>query len=97
MLQLQRNQKTKESLEVKHQDNFRCTMKCGYCRKRQHYEDDCRTKRRESVQRRKAEVERRKYAGKVKPEGGGRNPGRSPSKGNRGGGQGPQPPRVVED
>ena len=38
MLQLQRKQKTKDGQEVKHQDHFRCTITCGYCGKRRHYE-----------------------------------------------------------
>ena len=48
MLQLQRKQKTKDGQEVKHQVHFRCTITCGYCGKRRHYEDECHIKRRES-------------------------------------------------
>ena len=64
MLQLKRTQKTKDGQEVKHQDHFRCTMTCGYCGKRRHYEDECHIKRRESEKLQKAEEERRKNAGK---------------------------------
>ena len=78
MLQLQRKQKTKDGQEVKYEDRFRCTITCGCCGKRRHYEDECHIKRRESEKLKKAEEERRKNAGKGKPEGGGHNPGGSP-------------------
>ena len=64
MLQLRRTQKTKDGQEVKHQDHFRCTIMCGYCGKRRHYEDECHIKRRESEKLKKTEEERRKNAGK---------------------------------
>ena len=64
MLQLRRTQKTKDGQEVKDQDHFRCTITCGYCGKRRHYEDECHIKRRESEKLKKAEEERRKNAGK---------------------------------
>ena len=64
MLQLRRTQKTKDGQEVKHQDHFRCTITCGYCGKRRHYEDECHIKRRESEKLKKAEEERRKNARK---------------------------------
>ena len=89
MLQLQRKQKTKEGQEVKHQDHFRCTITCGYCGKRRHYEDECHIKRRESEKLKKAEEERRKNAGKG---GGGSTPGGTPGGGNPGGGQGNSAP-----
>ena len=60
MLQLRPTQKTKDGQEVKHQDHFRCTITCGYCGKRRHYEDECHIKRRESEKLKKAEEERRK-------------------------------------
>ena len=72
---------------MKHQDHFRCTITCGYCGKRQHYEDEFHIKRRESEKIKKAEEERRKKTGKGKPEGGGQNPERSPGKVNPGGGR----------
>ena len=71
MLRLKCTQKTKNGQEVKHQDLFCCTITCGYCGKRRHYEDECHIKRRESERLKKAEEERRKNAGKGgKPEGG---------------------------
>ena len=77
MLQLKRTQKTKAGPEVKHQDHFRCTITCGYCRRRGHYEDECHKKRRESKKLKKAEQDRRKNAGKGgRPEGGGGEPWR---------------------
>ena len=57
MLKLRQKQKTKDGQEVKHQDHFRCTITCGYCGKRRHYEDECHMKRRESEKLRKAEEE----------------------------------------
>ena len=70
MLQLKRTQKTKDGQEVKHQDHFRCTVTCGYCGKRTHYDDECHIKRRQSKKIKKAEEERRKNAGKGgRPEG----------------------------
>ena len=72
MLQLKRTQKTKDGQEVKHQDHFRCTITCGYCGKRRHYEDECHIKRGESKKLKKAEEEWRKNAGRgSRPEGGG--------------------------
>ena len=89
MLQLRRTQKTKDGQEVEHQDHFRCTITCGYCGKRRHYEDECHIKRRESEKLKKAEEERRKNAGKG---GGGSTPGGTPGGGNPGGGQGNSAP-----
>ena len=45
MLQLKRTQKTKDGQEVKHQDHFHCTITCGYCGNRRHYEDECHIKK----------------------------------------------------
>ena len=64
MLQLKRTQKTKDRQEVKHQDHFRCTIMCGYCGKRRHYEDECHIKRRYSEKLKEADKELRKNAGK---------------------------------
>ena len=92
MLQLRRTQKTKDGQEVKHQDHLRCTITCGYCGKRRHYEDECHIKRRESEKLKKAEEELRKNAGRG---GGGSTPGGTPGGGNPGGGKGsPHPPQV---
>ena len=88
MLQLKLTQKTKDRQEVKHQDHFRCTITCGYCGRRRHYEDECHIKRRESEKLKKAEEERRKNTGKGgRPEGRGPNPGGFKCKGNPGGGR----------
>ena len=86
ILQRKRIQKIKYGQEVKHQDHFRCTITCGYCGKRRHYEDECHIKRHESERLKKAEEERRKNAGKGK---GGQNPwgSQGKGKGNSGGGR----------
>ena len=36
MLQLKRQQHTKDAKTVTHRDHFRCTITCGYCGKRRH-------------------------------------------------------------
>ena len=54
MLHLKRTQKTKDGEEAKHEDHFCCTVMCGYCGKRRHYEDECHIKRRESEKPKKA-------------------------------------------
>ena len=41
MLQMRRQQHTIDGKTVTHQDHFRCTITCGYCGKRRHYEDEC--------------------------------------------------------
>ena len=88
MLQPKRTQKTKDGQEVKHQDHFCCTITCGYCGKRRHYEDECHIIRREYEKLKKAEEEQRKNAGKGgKPEGGGPNPGGFKGKGSPGAGR----------
>ena len=87
MLQLQRNQKTEDGQDVKHQDHFCCMITCGYCGKRWHYDDACHIKRRKSEKLQQAEGKRRKNVGKGNPEGGGRNPGGSSGKANLGGGR----------
>ena len=46
LLQLQHKQKTKDGEQGIHEDHFRCTIVCGYCGKRRHYEDKCHIKRR---------------------------------------------------
>ena len=84
MLQLRRTQKTRDGQEVKHQDQFRCTITCGYCGNRRHYKDECHIKRRESEKLKKAEEDRRKNAGKG---GGGSTPGGTPGGGNPVGGR----------
>ena len=44
MLQLKRQQHTKDGKTVTHQDHFRCAITCSYCGKRRHYEDECHIK-----------------------------------------------------
>ena len=60
MLQLKRHQLTKDRKTVTHQDHFRCTITCGYCGKRRHYEDECQIKKRESDKHKRQEAERQK-------------------------------------
>ena len=43
-----------------HQDHFRCSITCGFCGKRRHYEDECHIKRRQSEKLKKEEEEKRK-------------------------------------
>ena len=86
VLELQRKRKTKDGQEVKLQDRFRCTITCGYCGKRRHYEDECHIKRRESKKHNTAEEKRRKNATKLNPKGRGRNPGGPPGEENPCGG-----------
>ena len=87
MLLLQRKQKTKDGQEVIHEDHFRCTETLRILRQGWPNEDECHIKRRDSETLKKAEGERGKNAGKSKPEGACHNPGRSPGKGNPGGGR----------
>ena len=58
-----------------HQDHFRCTITCGYCGNRRHYEDECHIKRRESDKLKRQEAERQKT----------HTPARNPPNGDRGG------------
>ena len=58
MLQLKRQQLTKNGKSVNHQDPFRFTITCKVCRKRPPYEDECHIKRRESGKPRHQEAER---------------------------------------
>ena len=60
VLQLKRQQHTKDGETVAHQDHFRCTITCGYCGKRRHYEDECHTQKRESDKHKWQEAERQK-------------------------------------
>ena len=60
MLQLERQQHTKDGKPVTHQDHFRCTITCGYCCKRRHYEDECHIKKGESDKLKRQEAERQK-------------------------------------
>ena len=81
MLQMKRQQHTKDGKPVTHQDHFRCTITCGYCGKRRHYEDECHIKKRESDELKRQEAERQKT----------QTPTRNPpigDKGGKGGGKG---------
>ena len=60
MLQMKRQQHTKDGKTVTHQDHFRCTITCGFCGKRRHYEDECHIKKRESDKLKRQEAERQK-------------------------------------
>ena len=75
MLQMKRQQHTKDGKPVTHQDHFRCTITCGYCGKRRHHEDECHIKKRESDKHKRQEAERQKTG----------NTTRSPPNGNKGG------------
>ena len=60
MLQMKRQQHTEDGKPVTHQDHVRCTITCGYCGKRRHYEDECHIKKRESDKLKRQEAERQK-------------------------------------
>ena len=60
MLQMKRQQHSKDGRTVTHQDHFRCTITCGYCGKRCHYEDECHIKKREGDKLKRQEAERQK-------------------------------------
>ena len=78
MLQMKRQQHTKDGKTVTHQDHFRCTITCGYCGKRRHYEDECHIKKRESDKLKRQEAERQKNP----------TPARNPPNGDKGKGGG---------
>ena len=81
MLQMKRQQHTRDGKPVTHQDHFRCTITCGYCRKRRHYEDECHIKKRESDKLKRQEAERQRTQPPTKdPQTG--------DKGGKGGGKG---------
>ena len=81
MLQMKRQQHTKDGKPVTHQDHFRCTITCGYCGKRRHYEDEWHIKKRESDKLKRQEAERQKTQTRT------RNPPNG-DKGGKGGGKG---------
>ena len=60
MLQMKRKQHTKDGETVIHQDHIRCTITCGYCGKRRHYEDESHIEKRESDKHKRQEAERQK-------------------------------------
>ena len=69
MLQMKRQQHTKDGKTVTHQDHFRCTITCGYCGKRRHYEDECHIRKRESDKLKRQEAERQKTPARNPPNG----------------------------
>ena len=75
MLQIKRQQHTKDGKTVTHQDHVRCTITCGYCGKRRHYEDECHIKKREDDKLKRQEAERQKS----------KTPTRTPLNGDKGG------------
>ena len=75
VLQVKRQQHTKDGKTVTHHDHFRCTITCGYCGKPCHYEDECRIKKRESDKHKRQEAQRQKL----------QTPTRTPQNGNKGG------------
>ena len=75
MLQMKRQQHSKDGKTVTHQDHFRCTGTCGYRGKCRHYEDQCHIKKRESDKRKRQEAERQKN----------QTPTRNPQNGDKGG------------
>ena len=75
MLQRKQQQHSKDRKTVTHQDHFRCTITCGYCGKRCHYEDECHIKKRESDELKRQEAERQKN----------QTPTRNPQNGDKGG------------
>ena len=75
MLQMKRQQHTKDGKKVTHQDRFRCTITFGYCGNRRHYEDECHINERESDKHKRQEVERQKT----------QTPSRTPQNGDKGG------------
>ena len=57
VLQLKRQQHTKDGNTVTHQHHCRCTITCGYFGKRCHQEDECHPKNRESDKHKRQEAE----------------------------------------
>ena len=75
MLQMKRQQHTKDVKTVIHRDLFRCTITFGYCGKRRHYKEECHLKKRETDKHKRHEVERQKT----------QTPTRTPQTGDKGG------------
>ena len=74
-LQLETQQHTKDWKAVTRQDHFRCTITCGYCGRRHHYQDECHIKNCGSDKQKRQEAERRKA----------QTPTRTPQNGDKGG------------
>ena len=75
VLQLKRQQHTKDGKTVTHQDHSRCTITCGYCGKRRQFEDECHIKKGESDKHKRQEAECQKA----------KTPSTSPQNGDKGG------------
>ena len=75
MLQMKRQQHSKDGKTVTHQDHFRCTITCGHCGKGCHYKDECHIKKRERDELKRQEAERQKN----------QTPTRDPQNGDKGG------------
>ena len=60
MLQMKRQQHTKDGKALTHQENPRYTITFGFCAKRRHYADQCQIKKRESDKLKRKEAERQK-------------------------------------
>ena len=60
MLQMKRQQHSKDGRTVTHHDHFRCTITYGYCGKRCHHKDECHIKKRESDKLKRQDTERQK-------------------------------------
>ena len=75
VLQQKGQQHTKDWKTVTHQDDFRCTITCGYRGKRRHYEYECHIKKRETDKHKRQEAERQKA----------QTPTRTPQNGDKGG------------
>ena len=78
VLQLKRQQHTKDGKTVTHQDHFRCTITSGYCGKRRHCEEKYHIKKCESDNHKRQEAERQKA----------QTPSRTPQNGDKGGKRG---------
>ena len=89
MLQMKRQQYTKDGKPVTHQDHFRCTITCGYCGKHRHYEDECHIKKRESDKPKHQEAEHQKTQTPTKNPQNGKKGGK---RGGKGGGKKQKPP-----
>ena len=91
MLQMKQQQHSKDGKTVTHQDHFRCTITCGYCCKRRHYEDECHIKKRESDKLKRQKAERQKNQTPTRtPQNGDK---RGKGGGKMGGKRGPPPPQ----
>ena len=81
MLQMKRQQHTKDEKTVTNQDHFRCTITSGCCGKSRDHEDECHIKIRESHEHKRQEAARQRTQTRTRtPQNG--------DKGRKGGGKG---------